>query len=88
MASYIPYLRIPAMASSAIAVFLSGALYFKQKWVAVVPIIISADDMVVSSYIPEACQQGQERMKDFHGQPISEYQITMTSRFLPLTAKL
>lgn len=33
MASYISYLRIPAMASSAIAVLLSGALYFKQKWV-------------------------------------------------------
>jgi abhydrolase domain-containing protein 13 len=35
MASYISYLRIPAMASSAIAVLLSGALYFKQKWVGV-----------------------------------------------------
>ena len=87
MASYISYLRIPAMASSAIAVVLSGALYFKQKWVGDAVRCTKADGEAASSYIPGVCQRGRERMKAFHAQVSLEYQIMMISGFLPLMAK-
>lgn len=87
MASYISYLRIPAMASSAIAVLFSGVLYFKQKWVGDVVRCTKADGNVASSFIPGACQRDRGRRKAFHAQLNLEYQITMISGSLLLTAK-
>ena len=67
------------MASSAIAVVLSGALYFKQKYVSIVKHYTNADGNVANSYIPAPCQRDQGRMKVYHVHLNLEYQITMTS---------
>ena len=69
------------MASSAIAVVLSGALYFKQKYVGIVLRCTNADCNIASSYIPAPCQRDQGRMKVYHAHLNLEYQITMTSAF-------
>lgn len=86
MASYISYLRIPAMASSAIAVVLSGALYFKQKWAGVVISCTEADGNAASSFIHGPSRRDPGRMKVYHAQLNLEYQITMTSVFRLRTA--
>lgn len=86
MASYLSYLRIPALASSAIAAVLSGALYFKQKWVGIVVRRTGADENAASSFIPGACQRDQGRMKVYHDHLSLEYRITMSSASRLLTA--
>jgi hypothetical protein len=78
MASYISYLRIPAMASSAMALLLSGVLYFKQKWVGDATFYVTADGEAASLYILVACLGVRGRMKVCHVQLSLDYQIGMT----------
>lgn len=66
MASILTYLRIPAMASSAIVAIASGLLYLKQKCVRAKQWIPKANALLASLSTHVICPWGPGQTKVFH----------------------